>query len=717
MRRNLFCVLIAVVFACCFTGCSKDEMKTFVTHTAEPNGPDSNPCVTQEVVDMSGKELMNLPDGYNYEKIKTSFLEYINYYAWYNPSEWPQDGYELTYEIYRPKKKEGMKDIVHCIWIKCRMDDGDRWYECYALTNGKLANWTEKYHFYYTTVSRDTGENSIYLGKDTVTIPSVKKPDFIENEEKQHQKAEVSSILEAGVKDVYELLKDERYGEDLKIELVVSDFSIDKGLMPYSYLLINGNEVFECQFDVGIYKNKVYASYYNAFEVNYTIDWELSNRYSSGSVKVFDGNQIKPLDSMDKLTMERIRESAVFQYSYSERNGLTEDEVKALLKQDLHDAFLYELAVLEADESCTYALFVKNRSEKESVPNIISFDQSITGILLVAVENETGTLHYLFEGTAKDYLRQACLMRVDEEIYFLLNRQMNYIEWERFSLDTFVLDGSGMRQVYGSAEGDNLYDYWFSHKAKLCADGTIEISKRGDSLASYNEYIHTFSHTATDVLTYAVGSSWETEYKEGLYEFLSKQTWKERSGLSFESRSEVDILLQMRQCELFLNERIDITYSECSVLLKKDMGRFCLLVIKAKNDHHQAGFQNLIFTLYDKETSGFITAKGCYGDFSDAYLFEVNNEVYIAYYTQTVYTGMPTAGGGVFMLQEDDFVKIWPSEKDGSSVFAGRVAELTEDGRFLFSDVKWNLNESGMISYYDLIPGETVSVFDIIKSR
>lgn len=397
--------------------------------------------------------------------------------------------------------------------------------------------------------------------------------------------------------------------------------------------------------------------------------------------------------------------------------GLTETEVMVLLKKGLFDGYLYELAVLEAEESYTYALFVKNRSEKESVPNVVSFDQSITEILLVAVENETGTLHYLFEGTAKDYLRQACLMRVDEEIYFLLNRQMNYIEWERFSLDTFVLDGSDMRQVYGSEEGDNLYDYWFSHKAEICADGTIGISERRDSLDSYNEYIHTFSNAATDALMYAVGSSWVPKYKEGLGEFVRKQTWKERSVLPFESWSEVDVFLQMRQSELFYKEGIDIEYSQCAVLLKKDMGRFCLLVVKAKNDHHQAGFQNLIFTLYDKENSGFITARGCRGDFSDAYLFEVNNEVYIAYYAQTVYTGMPTAGGGVFKLQKDDFVKMWPSEEDGISVFDGRVAELTEDGRFLFSNVKWNTNEEGMILDYELIPGEQVLVFDIIGAE
>lgn len=403
--------------------------------------------------------------------------------------------------------------------------------------------------------------------------------------------------------------------------------------------------------------------------------------------------------------------------SYADKSGLTEAEVKNLLKQELFDGCLYEVAALEAEESYTYALFVKNRSEKESVPNVVPFEQSITAILLVAVENETGTLHYLFEGAAKDYLKQACLVRADEKIYFLLNHQMNYIAWERFSLDTFVLDGSDMRQVYGFEEGDNRYDYLFFHKAELCADGTIEISERGDTSDYYNEYIHTFDSAAADGLTYAAGDSWILKHKQGIGEFVRKQIWKEHSTLPFASWSEVDVLLQMRQSELFLKDGIEIENSQCAVLLKKDMGRFCVLVVKAKNDHHQAGFQNLIFTLYDKENSGFITAREWHGDFSDAYLFEADNEVYIAYYVQTVYTGMPTADGGVFKLQKDDFVKLWPSGEDGISVFDGRVAELTEDGRFIFFDVRWNTNEEGMILDYELIPGENVSILDMIKAE
>lgn len=322
MRNKVVSVLFWMILISSFTGCSNDTVDAFLTPTTEPKELPGEPFITQGITDMPEAVPMNLPDGYHYEKIKRGFLEYLNFESWFKPNEMPQIEHELTYELYRPEKKEGMKDIVHHIWIKCRTEDGDRWYKCNALTNGKLAGWTEEYHFYYSPTAQDNDGELVYLGKDTLTIPTVTKPEFVENEEQQHRKTEIFNILENGIReDVYEQLIEGGYREDLKIEFVVSDFSIEKGFMPYSYLLINDKEVFACQFEVGIYEGNVYAGYLTAFGVNYTIDWELSWQYSSGSVWVFDGNQIKPLDAADKSAMERIKEAAVFQYSYSGTEG------------------------------------------------------------------------------------------------------------------------------------------------------------------------------------------------------------------------------------------------------------------------------------------------------------------------------------------------------------------------------------------------------------
>ncbi|MCH5273321.1 MAG: hypothetical protein J1E35_06585 [Lachnospiraceae bacterium] len=411
------------------------------------------------------------------------------------------------------------------------------------------------------------------------------------------------------------------------------------------------------------------------------------------------------------------------------REKLTEKEVMKAFNAEMPDEFLYEAVLIEADESYTYALIVKKGNAKVITSNTVSFYKNDTELLFIAVDNETGILSYIFDATENMkndyYLRQAGLILVDEKAYLLLIHQMNYNEWERFGLDTFVLIDSEMKHVYGEKEGNNLYNYWFTHKAEFCADGTIEISKRTAEFELYQKYIHKFSefsdyplNPSNNKLTFAIDNSWEKEYKGGLYEFVSGQTWSDISEISLDNRAEVDILLKMKQCEL-IQEEIGIQTSECAVLFKEEMGTLCLFVVKAKNDFHQAGFQNLIFLLYDKGKDDFISVRAQLGDFSDAYLFQGDNGIYLAYYAETVYTGIPSSAGGVLSLQRDSFVKIWPSESGGESFFDRRVAELTEDGRYLLYKVEWNKTESGeMINFYlNPNPEEIISVFDIIKAE
>lgn len=416
---------------------------------------------------------------------------------------------------------------------------------------------------------------------------------------------------------------------------------------------------------------------------------------------------------------------------------LTEKEVMKAFKAEMPYGFLYESIVIEADESYTYALIVKKDNAKVIASNMISFYKNDTELLFIAVDNETGVLSYIFDAAKnmkKDYyLRQAGLILVDEKAYLLLIHQMNYNEWERFALDTFVLIDSEMKQVYGETEGSNLYDYWFSHKAELCADGTIEISKRIAEFELYQKYIHKFNqfsnyplNPSSNKLTFAIDKSWEKEYKGGLSEFVSGQTWNDISEISLDNRAEVDILLKMKQCELIQEEmeiqrgiEAGIQTSECAVLFKEDMGTLYLFVVKAKNDdYHRAGYQNLIFLLYDKEKDDFISMRSQFGDFSDAYLFQGDNGIYLAYYAVTVYTGIPTSSGGVLNLQNDSFIKIWPSESDGESFFAAKVAELTEDGRYLLYKVRSEVINNESIEFYlDLDSEEIISVPDIIKAE
>lgn len=382
--------MFVIVF--CFFGisCSTEVLQEEGKVTETESGVQSGKEDEKEPPEQPEPFPYNMPEGYDYEKIKSGFLEYLNFEAWFNPDEMPQEEHELNYEIVCSPERRGGRAVVDRIWIDCLVnDDYYRRYVCVPQTYQKRGIWYEEYHFKAqklykrTEVSELTEETGtlVCLGKDTVKVPAVTKPEFIENEEQKKEKEEIFDALKEELRILYGELLNSRenlvslysgllayelhvngcaedltpepdelfarlraygydeelksefdelfangYDEKLKLELIVSDFSTDKGFMPYSYLIINDEKVFECRFEVGTNsKNRGYAQYFDAFQVNYRVVQSLSIPDSCGSVKVFDGNQMKSLASIDAKTamlLERIKKAAVFQYSYC--GGITE---------------------------------------------------------------------------------------------------------------------------------------------------------------------------------------------------------------------------------------------------------------------------------------------------------------------------------------------------------------------------------------------------------
>lgn len=299
-------ILICCLVVGIMNGCANEVEEKMVSSSQEET-------LTREKEEALTFEL---PEGYHYEKIKIGFLEYLNYEAWFHPSEQPQTEHEIIYEIYRPEKKEGMQDVVNRIWMKCSTEQGDRWYSCDALTNGKWRNQAEEYRFDMKK-PLDTDGALVCLGTDKALVPTVMKPSFMEDETEKKLKEEIFEDLKEDLKLVYEELLAAGEEKELKLQLFVADFSVSKGFMPYACLLVNEDEVFLCQFEVGSDKGKGYADYWQAFQTNYSVDWERSMQYATGSVEVFDGNQIFELAAVDRAKLEHIKEAAVFQYCYT----------------------------------------------------------------------------------------------------------------------------------------------------------------------------------------------------------------------------------------------------------------------------------------------------------------------------------------------------------------------------------------------------------------
>lgn len=94
MRKAFF--LICCLIVGIMNGCANEVEEKMVSSSQEET-------LTREKENLT----FELPEGYHYEKIKIGFLEYLNYEAWFHPSEQPQTEHEIMYEIYRPEKKEG----------------------------------------------------------------------------------------------------------------------------------------------------------------------------------------------------------------------------------------------------------------------------------------------------------------------------------------------------------------------------------------------------------------------------------------------------------------------------------------------------------------------------------------------------------------------------------------------------------------------------------
>ena len=319
-RKLIFAALAVMVPAATALSCASPggnvngpTSKAEISVTPEPSAePETSAAVSLAA---------SMPPGYEYEKVKEAFLEYLNFKAWCNPSEMPQTAYECTYEVYREPKKEGLKDISNKIGFRCLTADGMKWYTCTPVTGSAPLDWTKwtgEFYFSESPFALSSQMSDIqYLGKDTILVPAVTKPEFAPEE-----KETALEELKRQTARIYQDLKtDEKfkrlYWEDFKLKIIVSDFSMVKKLNPYIYVIINDKIVFE----INLYTHQLneFARVFFAYNHNedpYSPYWEFEE---------FHGHALHSLEDIDQNRFERIKEIAVLDYVY-EGEGSTEAE-------------------------------------------------------------------------------------------------------------------------------------------------------------------------------------------------------------------------------------------------------------------------------------------------------------------------------------------------------------------------------------------------------
>lgn len=244
-----------------------------------------------------------LPERYNYEEIKSIFLEYLNHQAWLYPAQYPQESYTCAYELYRSVNKD--KTYVH---LKTIINENEHWFsfepKYYYVPESPIHIVEQRTEDMRASVERG---DIVSFGSNELYIPAATKPVYGNRED--YFKEDISSI--------YSDLKRNGYRDNLKIEAIVSDFDMEKNLYPYVYLIINDSEVFETSFKEIDVEPLQKMFFYGNYTKDYTIN------YSDGWPDVFDGHGIKPIDSVNPEQFERIKACATFHKVFVEEKTET----------------------------------------------------------------------------------------------------------------------------------------------------------------------------------------------------------------------------------------------------------------------------------------------------------------------------------------------------------------------------------------------------------
>ncbi len=239
-----------------------------------------------------------LPERYNYEEIKSVFLEYLNHQAWLYPSEYPQGSYTCTYELYSSTKDVKTKYV----YLKTVINDTEYWVE-FKPEKYYVATSPTRIVAQRTDMMKESLENGelVSIGSDKVYVPTTTKPAY----------GNPVDLTDA-ISSIYSDLKRNGYRDNLKIEIIVSEHDLEKNLYPYAYLIINDSEVFETSF--GELEGNLHSFSQMFFYGNYSKDYTIE--YGDGWPDVFDGHGIKPLDAIDKKQFERVKACAVIHQIY-----------------------------------------------------------------------------------------------------------------------------------------------------------------------------------------------------------------------------------------------------------------------------------------------------------------------------------------------------------------------------------------------------------------
>ena len=260
-------------------------------------------------VNMEGDLVVDseLPERYDYTEVKETFLTYLNHEAYLHPADYPQDTYDCTYEVYCTTDSK-MKRL----YLKTNRSGSDVWYLCTP------AVYTEEAA---PLIVSDMGEASIrlllkeniitYLGTDTLKVPKVTKPSYgtYTGADLNEYKESIGNIADALYKNGF--IGKNGASDVIKLEVWVSEYDMEKKLLPYAYVVINDTWLYVTSFS---YYEGLYTTFVSE---NFSKDYVESSFGETTYIPMkFVGKEISLLSAADTKQLERVKECAVLHHVY-----------------------------------------------------------------------------------------------------------------------------------------------------------------------------------------------------------------------------------------------------------------------------------------------------------------------------------------------------------------------------------------------------------------
>jgi len=335
-----------------------------------------------------------VPEYYNYEEMKSLLLEYLNHQAWLYPSEYPQDSYTCSYELYRMTSDTTLQRV----FLKADIKGKDYWFDFQQEEHGNPQS-PVRIVAREPEAERYIEDGSIvWIGSDSISVPAVKQPAY-------RTYVDFTDELSA----IYAELKKNGYRNDLRIEAIVSVCDMEKKLFPYVYLIINDSEVYETTF------TDEYSLYRTFYDDNFYVDYSLS--YGTGNPWLFDGHGIKPLSSIDEEQMERVKACASFHMIQDNTVTLLLDGKEVdLPENNVTISGRYEAGIAFVPQRClantvyynVYRSEDSGKSWQKIAEDVTATEGNIATILIP--EKDTVLCYFELNGTTS---QSSCIMSED----------------------------------------------------------------------------------------------------------------------------------------------------------------------------------------------------------------------------------------------------------------------------------------------------------------